>query len=35
MYMKELQLYNTLKSADRDGRGGVTIVEMKEILTAF
>ena len=35
MYMKELQLYNTLKEADRDGRGGVTISEMKEILTAF
>ena len=35
MYMKELQLYNTLKEADTNGRGGVTIAEMKEILTAF
>lgn len=35
MYLKELQLYNTLKEADRDGRGGVTISEMKQILTDF
>ena len=35
MYLKELQLYNTLKETDREGRGGVTINEMKEILAAY
>ena len=35
MYMKELQLYNTLRETDREGRGGVTIVEMKQILADF
>ena len=35
MYLKELQLYNTLQTADREGRGGVTIVEMKQILADF
>ena len=35
MYLKELQLYNILQTADREGRGGVTIVEMKQILADF
>jgi len=35
MYLKELQLYNTLRETDREGRGGVTINEMKEILAAY
>ena len=29
MYLKEMQLYNTLQDADTEGRGGVTIAEMK------
>jgi Ca2+-binding EF-hand superfamily protein len=35
MYLKELQLYNTLQEADTQGRGGVTIIEMKQILAEF
>lgn len=35
MYMQELQLYNTLQEADTQGRGGVTIAEMKQILASF
>lgn len=35
MYMQELQLYNTLQEADTEGRGGVTIAEMKQILASF
>ena len=35
MYLKELQLYNTLQLKDTEGRGGVTIAEMKQILTEF
>ena len=35
MYQKALQLYNTLQEADREGRGGVTIVEMKQILADY
>ena len=35
MYLKELQLYNTLQEADTEGRGGVTINEMKQILAEF
>ena len=35
MYLKELQLYNVLREADREGRGGVTINEMKQILADF
>ena len=35
MYLKELQLYNTLQDADTEGRGGVTIAEMKQILAEF
>ena len=30
-----MELYNTLQESDTEGRGGVTIAEMKEILTAF
>ena len=32
MYMKGLELFNTLQEADKEGRGGVTITEMKQIL---
>ena len=35
MYLKEMELYNTLQDADTEGRGGVTIAEMKQILTEF
>lgn len=35
MYLKELQLYNTLQEADTQNRGGVTINEMKAILAEF
>jgi len=35
MYLKEMQLYNTLQDADTEGRGGVTIAEMKQILAEF
>ena len=35
MYLKEMQLYNTLQEADTEGRGGVTIAEMKNILAEF
>jgi len=35
MFLKELQLYNTLQEADTEGRGGVTIAEMKQILAEF
>lgn len=35
MYLKELQLYNQLQVADTEGRGGVTINEMKQILAEF
>ena len=35
MYLKELQLYNTLQEADTQGRGGVTIAEMKQILAGL
>jgi len=35
MYLKELQLYNTLQEADTQNRGGVTINEMKQILAEF
>ena len=33
MYLKEMELYNTLQEADTEGRGGVTIAEMKNILS--
>ena len=35
LYLKELQLYNTLQEADTEGRGGVTIAEMKLILAEY
>jgi Ca2+-binding EF-hand superfamily protein len=35
MYMKELELYNVLQERDTEGRGGVTIAEMKQILAGF
>lgn len=35
MYLKEMELYNTLQEADTEGRGGVTIAEMKTILAGF
>ena len=35
MYLKEMQLYNTLQEADTEGRGGVTIAEMKQIWAEF
>ena len=35
MYLKELELYNTLIESDHEGRGGVTIAEMKQILARF
>ena len=35
MYLKELELYNTLIEKDTEGRGGVTIAEMKQILAQF
>ncbi len=35
MFLKELQLHNTLIEADTEGRGGVTIAEMKSILAEF
>jgi len=35
MYLKELQLYNALQEADTEGRGGVTINEMKQLLAEF
>uniref|UniRef100_A0A7S3MP78 EF-hand domain-containing protein n=1 Tax=Favella ehrenbergii TaxID=182087 RepID=A0A7S3MP78_9SPIT len=35
MYLKEMALYNTLQDADTEGRGGVTIAEMKQILAEF
>ena len=35
MYLKEMELYNTLQEADTEGRGGVTIAEMKNILSEF
>lgn len=35
MYLKAMELYNTLQDADTEGRGGVTIAEMKQILTDF
>lgn len=34
MYLNELTLYNILMEQDTEGRGGVTIAEMKEILAA-
>ena len=33
MYLKEMELFNTLKESDKEGRGGVTIIEMKQILS--
>lgn len=35
LYLKELQLFNTLQEADTEGRGGVTIAEMKLILAEY
>ena len=32
MFLNELTLYNILMEQDTEGRGGVTITEMKEIL---
>ena len=32
MYLKEIELYGVLQQADQEGRGGVTITEMKTIL---
>lgn len=32
MYLKEIELYGVLQQADQEGRGGVTITEMKNIL---
>ena len=34
MYLNELTLHNILMEQDTEGRGGVTIAEMKEILAA-
>ena len=31
--MKEMKLYDTLKEADKDGKGGVTISQMQLILS--
>lgn len=33
MYQNEMTLYGILKEADTDNKGGVTIVQMKEILS--
>lgn len=32
MYLNEMTLYGVLKEADKDGKGGVTIAIMKDIL---
>jgi Ca2+-binding EF-hand superfamily protein len=32
MYIHEMELYNALKEADKDGQNGVTITEVKSIL---